>query len=80
MTLRQSIANQTKVSLDIAGHLFLKQSKKNIVFLPLSVQVVLSLINAGSEGPTKQQLLDFLLSESSDDLDIFASFFISSEL
>ncbi|CAJ2679246.1 unnamed protein product [Trifolium pratense] len=80
MALSESISNQTKVSLRMAKHLFLKESQKNIVFSPLSMQVVLSLIAAGSEGATKQQLLDFLLSESTEDLNSFASYLVSSAL
>ncbi|PNX86562.1 serpin-ZX-like protein [Trifolium pratense] len=74
--------NQTKVSINIAKHLFLKESNKNknIVFSPLFLQFVLSLIAAGSEGPTKQQLLNFLLSKSSDDLNDFASHLVSDTL
>ncbi|MCI98038.1 serpin-ZX-like, partial [Trifolium medium] len=58
MALHESITNQ--VSLSFAKHLLLKESQKNIVFSPLSLQFVPSLIAAGSEGPTKEQLLDFL--------------------
>jgi len=34
--------------------------KANIVFSPLSIQIALSLIVAGSSGPTLDQLLGFL--------------------
>ncbi|WJX34874.1 hypothetical protein P8452_22941 [Trifolium repens] len=79
MDLRESIANQTNVSLSIANHLFSKQSHqdKNIVLSPLSLQVVLSIIAAGSEGPTQQQVLDFLQSKSTDHLNSFASQLVS---
>ncbi|AES68894.2 serpin-ZX [Medicago truncatula] len=77
MALHESITNQTNVSLRIAKHLFLKELDKNIVFSPLSLQVVLSIIAAGSEGPTQQQLLDFLLSKSTDHLNDLASQLVS---
>jgi len=77
MALQESITNQTKVSLDIARHLLLKHSDKNIVFSPLSLQIVLSLIAAGSEGPTQQQLVDFLRFKSSNHLNSFASHLLS---
>jgi serpin B len=77
MALRESITNQTNVSLCIAKHLFLKESDKNIVFSPLSLQVVLSIIAAGSEGPAQQQLLDFLRSKSTDHLNCLASQLVS---
>ncbi|RHN62393.1 putative Serpin family protein [Medicago truncatula] len=64
----ESSNNQTKVSLTIVKHLFSKESEKNIVFSPLSLQVVLSIITAGSEGSTQQQLLDFLRFKSTDHL------------
>ncbi|KAK2440428.1 hypothetical protein P8452_19529 [Trifolium repens] len=80
MALNESIINQTKVSLSIIKHLFLKESTKNIVFSPLSLQVVLSLIAAGSDGLTKQQLLNFLRSNSTDDLSAFASHLVSTLL
>ena len=67
--------NQSNVSLTIAKHLFSKESHqdKNIVLSPLSIQVVLSIIAAGSEGPTQQQFLDFLGSKSIDHLNFFVS-------
>jgi len=75
--LDESSTNQAKVSLAIAKHLFSKESHKNIVFLPLSLQVVLSIIVAGSEGPTQQQLLDFLRFKSIDHLNSFVSHLLS---
>ncbi|MCI36964.1 serpin-ZX, partial [Trifolium medium] len=62
------ITNLTKVSLTMGKHLFSKEEykEKNVVFSPLSLQIVLSIIAAGSEGPTQQQLLDFLQFESVD--------------
>ncbi|WJX41285.1 hypothetical protein P8452_28660 [Trifolium repens] len=79
MDLRESITNQTNVSFSIANHLFSKQSHqhKNIVLSPLSLQVVLSIIAAGSEGPTQQQVLEFLQSKSTDHLNYFASQLVS---
>jgi len=68
---------QTNVSLKIAKHLFSKQSNNNIVFSPLSIQVILSIIAAGSEGPTQQQLLDFLRFKSIDQLNSVASHILS---
>jgi hypothetical protein len=57
----ESIANLTKVSMTIAKHLFSKQKyqEKNVVISPLSLHIVLSIIAAGSEGPTQQQLMSF---------------------
>jgi len=77
MSLHESITNQTRVSLGIAKHLFSKQSEKNIVFSPLSLQVVLSMTAAGSDGPTWQQLLDFLRSKLTDHLNYLASQLVS---
>jgi serine protease inhibitor len=71
--------NHSNVSLTIAKHLFSKESyqDKNMVLSPLSLQVVLSIIAAGSEGPTQQQLLNFLQSKSTDQLNSFASILVS---
>ncbi|KAJ1397428.1 Serpin, conserved site [Sesbania bispinosa] len=80
MDLRESVRNQTNVSLSIAKHLFSKESQdinKNIVFSPLSLHLVLSIIAAGSEGPTLHQLLSFLRSKSADHLNSFVSQLVS---
>ncbi|AES73228.2 serpin-like protein [Medicago truncatula] len=71
--------NQNNVSLTIAKHLFSKESHqdKNMVLSPLSLQVVLSIIATGSEGPTQQQLLNFLQSKSTYQLNSFASTLVS---
>jgi serpin B len=47
------------------------------VFSPLSLYTVLSVIAAGSEGPTQQQLLSFLLSKSIDQLKSLSSQLVS---
>ncbi|KAI4316754.1 hypothetical protein L6164_024702 [Bauhinia variegata] len=74
MDLRESIGNQTDVGLSITKHVFVKEGKdKNHVFSPLSIHVVLSLIAAGSKGPTRDQLLSFLRTNSIDHLNSFAS-------
>lgn len=75
MDLRESISKQTNVSLTIAKHLLSERKHENIVFSPLSLQVVLSIIAAGSEGPTQHQLLSFLQSKSTDHL-----YFLTSQL
>jgi serpin B len=74
---RESMITQTNVSLKMAKHLFSKQSNNNIVFSPLSIQIILGIIAAGSEGPTQQQILDFLRSKSIHHLNSFASHILS---
>lgn len=74
MDLRQSISNQTDVSLTLAKHVLLSHGKdSNVVFSPLSIHVVLSLITAGSSGQTLHQLLSFLKSKSTDELNSLSS-------
>jgi serpin B len=74
MDLRESISNQTDVALGIAKRLLLSEGKdSNLVFSPLSIQVVLSLVSAGAKGSTLDQLLSFLKSKSIDHLNSLAS-------
>ncbi|THG22310.1 serpin-ZX-like [Camellia sinensis] len=78
MDLRQSINRQTGVSLAIAKQVVLSEAKdSNLVFSPLSIHVVLSLITAGSKPPTIDQLLSFLNSKSSDKLNSLSSQLVS---
>jgi len=77
MDLRESITNLTNFSLSIAKHLFKKESDKNVVFSPLSLQIVLSILASGSVDHTQQQLLDFLQSKSTYHLNYFASQLVS---
>jgi serpin B len=71
--------NLSNVSMTMAKHLFSKQ-QNNVVFSPLSLQVVLSILAAASDGPTKQQLLDFLRVKSTDHLNSFVSHLLSDIL
>ncbi|KAL3655220.1 hypothetical protein CASFOL_001006 [Castilleja foliolosa] len=74
MDLRESIVNQTDVSLSLAKHLISTKAKDtNLVFSPLSIHVVLGLIAAGSGGSTRDQLLGYLKSKSAQDLSSLSS-------
>lgn len=74
MDLRESIKNQTHASLQLAQHLVSTEAKdKNLVISPLSIHVVLGLIASGSKDETLNQLLDFLKSKSSDELNSLSS-------
>ncbi|KAL3732777.1 hypothetical protein ACJRO7_022319 [Eucalyptus globulus] len=74
MDLRESIAHQTDAALALSKHLLLTRSgDSNLVFSPLSINVVLGLIAAGSAGPTQDQLLSFLKAKSADHLHSLAS-------
>ncbi|XP_047319980.1 serpin-ZX-like [Impatiens glandulifera] len=74
MDLRESISNQTDVSLSLAKQVMLSHAKhSNSVFSPLSIHVVLSLIASGAKGPTLDQLLSYLKSNSNEDLNSLSS-------
>ncbi|KAL8244292.1 hypothetical protein R6Q59_010550 [Mikania micrantha] len=78
MDLQQSIINQTLVSITLAAHLLSKESpNSNIVFSPLSINVILSLVAAGSKGQTLDQLLGFLETRTTDDLNALSSQLVS---
>ena len=74
MDLRESIINQNNIARRLTKQLVQTEGKQsNLVYSPLSIHVVLSLIAAGSKGPTQEQLLSFLESKSTDHLNSFAS-------
>ncbi|XP_058783180.1 serpin-ZX-like [Vicia villosa] len=79
MDLGKSSTNQTEVSLTMAKHLFSKEEykEKNIVFSPLSLQIILSIVAVGSQGSTKHQLLEFLHSDSTGKLKTLCSQLVS---
>ncbi|KAJ4838317.1 hypothetical protein Tsubulata_051409 [Turnera subulata] len=78
MDLRESIRVQTDVAFSLGKHVLSTESNKaNLVFSPVSIQVVLGLIAAGSKGATRDQLLSFLKSKSSEQLGSFFSELVS---
>ncbi|MFS7938967.1 putative Serpin family protein [Helianthus anomalus] len=77
MDLQQSISNQTHVSTTLTTHLLSKNPNTNVVFSPLSIHVVLSLVAAGSNGQTLDQLLGFLKTKDVDDLNTLSSQLVS---
>ncbi|KAL8058866.1 hypothetical protein ABFX02_03G049200 [Erythranthe guttata] len=67
--VRDHIPNQNDVSLSLASHVIATHARdKNLVLSPLSINVVLGMIASGSSGPTRDQMLGFLKSESVEEL------------
>ncbi|XP_057419047.1 serpin-ZX-like, partial [Lotus japonicus] len=79
MALEKSTRCQQDVALSFTKHLFSKQDyqNENIIFSPLSLHVALSVIAAGAQGGTLDELLSFLRSDSVDHLNTFFSKVIS---
>ncbi|KAE8100611.1 hypothetical protein FH972_018495 [Carpinus fangiana] len=78
MDLRQLNRSQSDVALRIAKRLLEGEGKNsNLVFSPLSIQALLSLVAAGAKDNTLDQLLSFLGAESSDQLNAFASLLVT---
>ncbi|KAK4795043.1 hypothetical protein SAY86_013037 [Trapa natans] len=73
MDVREAISSQTDIALSFFKQLLSSSEGSNLVFSPLSIHVVLSLIAAGSGGTTLTELLSFLKSQSVDHLNSFAS-------
>ncbi|KAL6494199.1 hypothetical protein OROGR_030999 [Orobanche gracilis] len=62
MDLNKPVRCQEDIALSITKHLFSKEDyqDKNLIFSPLSLQAVLSVMAAGSEGRTLNEILSFL--------------------
>ncbi|CAA7048069.1 unnamed protein product [Microthlaspi erraticum] len=81
MDVRESISMQNQVSLSLAKHVITTVSKNsNVIFSPASINVVLSVIAAGSTGASKDQILSFLNFSSIDQLNSFSSDIVSAVL
>ncbi|XP_057419050.1 serpin-ZX-like [Lotus japonicus] len=81
MDLQKSISKcQEDVALSFTKHLLSKEEyqEQNIVFSPLSLHVALSVIAAGAQGRTLDELLSFLRSDSVDHLNTFFSKVVSA--
>ncbi|KAM5587522.1 serpin-ZX-like [Rosa sericea] len=71
--LKETISNQTDVALEITKQLLQTELKdKNMVYSPLSIHIVLSMIAADETGPSLDQFLSVLKSKSTDDLNSLA--------
>ncbi|XVF82079.1 hypothetical protein PTKIN_Ptkin16aG0015100 [Pterospermum kingtungense] len=78
MNMSEIIRSQTDFALTLTRAIFQTQAKNsNLVYSPLSIHVVLSLIAVGSKGTTLDQLLSFLKSKSGDHLSFFSSEVVS---
>lgn len=80
--LKQSITNQTNVGLEITKHLLQTDEFKNtnMVYSPLSIYIVLSIVAAGKSGSDQDRFLSFLKSKSVDDLNSLAYHLITCVL
>jgi len=67
MELGKSMENQTDVMVLLAKHVIPTVANgSNLVFSPMSINVLLCLIAAGSNCVTKEQILSFIMLPSSD--------------
>ncbi|XP_074282496.1 serpin-ZX-like [Silene latifolia] len=79
MSRQPLIPRQNDVFMKLAHQVSSTIAKEhNLVFSPLSLHVVLSLIAAGSSGVTLDELLEFLKSETIDDLNKLSSIIASN--
>uniref|UniRef100_A0A162B0C0 Serpin domain-containing protein n=3 Tax=Daucus carota subsp. sativus TaxID=79200 RepID=A0A162B0C0_DAUCS len=69
----QIISNQTDVAMTLTKHILGDNNPCNVVLSPLSLQLVLGLVAAGSESESLKQLLSFLKAESTEELNSLAS-------
>lgn len=66
------ISKQTDIAMALTNYILQKNSTSNVVFSPLSLQLAIGLVAAGSEGETLKQLLSFLKAESTEELNSLA--------
>ncbi|KAJ0940380.1 putative Serpin family protein [Helianthus annuus] len=78
MDFKQSIRDQTHVSTTLAAHLLSKKHDSNVVFSPVSIHAVLSLLAQGTTGRTRDQLLAFLKTNTTHNLNSLYSQYVSS--
>nr|XP_011460659.1 PREDICTED: serpin-ZX-like [Fragaria vesca subsp. vesca] len=79
--LKQWITNQTNVGLEITKQLLQTEFKNtNMVYSPLSIHIVLSIVAAGKRGSDLDGFLSFLKSKSVDDLNSLAYYLTTSVL
>ncbi|KAJ0805724.1 putative Serpin family protein [Helianthus annuus] len=75
---QQSIRDQTHVSTTFAAHLLSRKHNSNVVFSPVSIHAVLSLLAQGTTGRTRDQLLAFLKTNTTHNLNSLYSQYVSS--
>ncbi|XP_057442924.1 serpin-ZX-like [Lotus japonicus] len=80
MDLKKSTGCHTDVALLITKTVFSKEKyhDKNLIFSPLSLHAALSIVAAGSDGSTLDEILSLLRSDSIDHLNSFTSQIISA--
>ncbi|KFK32593.1 hypothetical protein AALP_AA6G263600 [Arabis alpina] len=81
MELGRSIEKQNDFVVKLAKHVMATVAKgSNLVFSPMSINVLLSLIAAGSSSVSKEQILSFLMSPSTDHLNAILTRIVSVAL
>ncbi|XP_009776337.1 serpin-ZX-like [Nicotiana sylvestris] len=83
MSLRESVKKQSDIPWMLAKHVFsseLKGIDSNMVFSPLSIQIVLGLIATGSKGQTMDQLLSFFNLNSIEEVNSLSSWLVANVL
>ncbi|GAA0171719.1 protease inhibitor [Lithospermum erythrorhizon] len=74
MDLRELISNQTDVSITLSTNILSTESQQaNSIISPLSIQLILGLIASGSTGPAQAQILSFLKSKSTQEVNSLSS-------
>ncbi|CAN8288498.1 unnamed protein product [Cochlearia groenlandica] len=81
MDLKKSIKQQNNVVLKLAKHVITTVADgSNLVFSPTSINILLSIIASGSSSVSREQILKFLDSPSTDHLDAVVAEIVSVAL